>query len=244
MKFLFIIFLYTFFAKSQDPKKIIQEADKLFRGQSNFSMAKMTIVKPKWERTIEMKTWSKGTRYSLVLIQSPARDKGTVTLKRDKEIWNYLPSVDRVIKIPPSMMMQSWMGSDFTNDDLVKESSIIEDYHHKLLGDTIINNYECYKIELQAKEDAPVVWGKVIAFISKKGYMQLENFYYDEDGFLVKKMLLSKIKKMGGRTLPTQLEMISLDKEGHKTIIEYLEMKFNQNISSSFFSRKNMTRVR
>jgi outer membrane lipoprotein-sorting protein len=229
---------------AQDAKKIIQEADKLFRGQSSFNIAKMTIVKPDWERTIEMKTWSKGNNYTLVLIEAPARDKGSVTLKRDQEIWNYIPSVDRVIKIPPSMMMQSWMGSDFTNDDLVKESSIIEDYTHNLIGDTIIQSYQCYKIELVAKEDAPVVWGKVITFVSKKGYMQLENYYYDEDDFLVKKMLLSKIRNMDGRTLPTLLEMYSLDKEGNKTIIEYLEMNFNQNISDSFFSRKNMTRIR
>lgn len=241
---LFLTMVFTYLIFSQDPKTIIKKADQLFRGESSYTVAKMTIVKPEWQRTIEMKSWSLGNRYALVLITAPARDKGTVTLKRDKEIWNYIPAVDRVIKIPPSMMLQSWMGSDFSNDDLVKESSILDDYNHTLIGDTTIQNYDCYKIELMAKEDAPVIWGKILSCISKKGYMQLENYYYDEDGYLVKKMLLSDIRKMDDRTLPTRLEMISIDKPGNRTIIQHEDMTFNRKVSQSFFSKKNMKRVR
>ena len=224
--------------------EIIKKADEKMRGTSNRSEMTMTIVRPEWSREIKMKGWAMGQDFSLILVQSPARDKGTATLKRDKEIWNWQPSIDRVVKLPPSMMMQSWMGSDFTNDDLVRESSIVHDYTHELLADTIMVDRETYKILLIPKEDAPVVWGKIHAYISKEDYIQLLVKYYDEDGFLINTMVLSEIKDVGGRTIPTVLEMIPADNPEHKTVITYRDIAFDVPIKESFFSIQNMKRVR
>ena len=118
-----------------------------------------------------MKVWSLEPEYALVYITEPAKEKGMVTLKMDKEVWNWVPNIQRIIKIPPSMMLQSWMGSDFTNDDLVRQSSIVEDYNHKIISEEEYQGYDCYKIEMVPKPDAGVVWGKIITWISKKEYL-------------------------------------------------------------------------
>ncbi|MCP4633720.1 MAG: outer membrane lipoprotein-sorting protein [candidate division Zixibacteria bacterium] len=204
----------------------------------------MEVIRPDWSRKTTMKSWSKGTEYSLILVISPARDKGTTFLKRENEVWNWVPSVEKVIKIPPSMMMQSWMGSDFTNDDLVKESSIVKDYTHKIVGDSTIDNRDCYKIELLPKPDAPVVWGKILNWITKENYLQMRVEYYDEDEELINVMVMSDVKMLGGRLLPAIMEMIPIDKEGHKTVMKYNSAEFNKPIKDSFFSEQNMKRVR
>ena len=224
--------------------EIIKKADEKMRGTSNRSEMTMTIVRPEWSREIKMKGWALGQEYSLILITAPARDKGTATLKRDKEIWNWQPSIDRVVKLPPSMMMQSWMGSDFTNDDLVRESSIVNDYTHELLGDTLMIGRETYKILLVPKEDAPVVWGMIHAYISKEEYIQLLIKYFDEDGFLINTMVMSDIRDVGGRTIPTILEMIPAENPDHKTIITYQDIAFDVPIKDTFFSIQSMKRVR
>jgi outer membrane lipoprotein-sorting protein len=204
----------------------------------------MEIVRPTWTREIGIKGWSLGKEYSLMLITSPARDKGSATLKREKEIWNWQPSIDRVIKLPPSMMMQSWMGSDFTNDDLVRESSVVRDYTHKVVGDTVILDREAWKIELIPKEDAPVVWGRIEAYISKVDYLHLRFHYYDEDGFLINIMQLSDIREIGGRVIPTRMEMIPADNPDQMTVITYNSLEFDVDIKPSFFSIQNMKRIR
>ena len=142
------------------------------------------------------------------------------------------------------MMMQSWMGSDFTNDDLVRESSLVKDYSQKLIGDETINEYDCYKVELIPHPDAPVVWGKIIMWVSKKNYYWLKAEYYDEDNKLVNTEILSDIKQMDDRKMPTHLEMIPADKEGNKTILIFKDTKFNVNLKESFFSQQNMRRIR
>ncbi|GET33524.1 outer membrane lipoprotein-sorting protein [Prolixibacter bellariivorans] len=241
--FLLVMAFGSLTAKAQDAKEIVNKANDLLRGQSSESVMTMKIIRPKWERTLQFKSWSKGTEYSLIYVLAPAKEKGQVFLKRGKEIWNWVPSIERMIKIPPSMMMQSWMGSDLTNDDLVKESSIVEDYNHKIIGEEKINGYNCYKIEMIPKEDAAVVWGKIITWISKEHYYTLKNEYYDEDGYLINEETLSKIKKMGDRTLPTYFEMVPVDKKGHKTTMEFNNVKFDMPIKDSFFSIQNMKRV-
>ena len=226
------------------PKEIVKKANDLLRGTSSISTLTMEVIKPDWSRKISMKVWALEPDYALILITAPARDRGTVTLKRKKEVWNWIPTIQRVIKIPPSMMLQPWMGSDFTNDDLVREASIVEDYDQKLLGEEQYAGYRCYKIEMIPKPEAGVVWGKIIGWISKKSFLELKAEYYDEDGVLVKTMLGSKVKKMGGRTLPTHWEMIPVNKPGHKTVMEYQDIKFDVKIKPSFFSLQNMKRVR
>lgn len=228
----------------QTAKEIIQKADQLMQGSSSHGEMTMTIVRPKWTREIGMKTWSQGNDYSLTLITDPARDAGTGFLKREKELWNWQPTIDRVIKMPPSMMMQSWMGSDFTNDDLVRESSILKDYEHGLLGDTTIGEYTAWKVELIPKEDAPVVWGRILAYIEQDNYFQLLFKYYDEDGFLINTMVLSDIKQLGNRTIPTRLEMIPAENPEQKTILVYEKMIFDIALDDRFFSLQNLKQLR
>jgi outer membrane lipoprotein-sorting protein len=252
MKKIGVLFIFTcilaaspFFLKAQlSAEDIIRKADEKVRGNSSKSTITMKIVRPGWTRKMTMKAWSKGDELSIILVTAPARDKGIAFLKRDQELWNWQPTINRIIKMPPSMMMQSWMGSDFTNDDLVKESSIIKDYTHRILGEEEVEGRLSYKIELIPKEDAPVVWGKIISWIDKKDFLQLKSEMYDEDGFLVNTMYGKNIKMLGGKLLPALLEVIPADEEGHMTQIEYNELEFDMPIESSFFSTKNLKRVR
>lgn len=233
-----------FLIKAQTAKDIIQEAYDKMSGESNSAEMTMKIIRPDWTREIGIKSWAKGTEKSLVLITAPARDNGAAFLKREKELWNWQPTINRVIKMPPSMMMQSWMGSDFTNDDLVRESSIVDDYSHKLLKDTVIDGRDAWKVELIPTEEAAVVWGKIEGYISKEGYLQLLFKYYDEDGYLVNTMILSDIKELGGRVIPTKMEMIPAENPDQKTLIVYNQMQFDISIDDGFFSIQSMKRVR
>ena len=165
--FLIISFISCVFLFSQEAREVVSRADEKMRG--NTSQIEMTIrtVRPAWSREMDIKAWMKGTDYAMIVIQSPAKDKGIVFLKRKKEVWNWMPTLERTIKLPPSMMSQSWMGTDFTNDDLVKESSIVNDYLHSIIGDTTIDNRVCYIIQMIPKPEAAVVWSKLIVCIDK-----------------------------------------------------------------------------
>jgi len=228
---------------AQDATEIVRKMDEKMRGESLKAEVTMTIVRPDWSRQVTMENWSRGTEYSMILITAPARDEGTAFLKRGNEIWNWVPSVGRTIKMPPSMMMQSWMGSDFTNDDLVRESSAVTDYDHELVGEETIQGYECYKIEMKPKPDAPVVWTRVDVWISKEEYLELKAEFYDEFGELINVMNGMEVKEFDGRMIPSKMEMIPMDEEGYKTILEYRSMEFNENIPQSFFSVQNMRRL-
>lgn len=244
-KIILLLTLFSWFSSgAQDIKEIVRQADEKFRGTSSIGTLSMTIERPSWSRTITMKNWTFGNEYSMIYIESPANEKGQVFLKRDNEMWNWVPSIERMIKIPPSMMMQSWMGSDFTNDDLVKESSLVKDYDQSLLGEETIENYPCYKIELIPHEDAAVVWGKIYMWVSKEQLLWLKAEFYDEDGDLVNTENLTDIKQMDDRVIPTRLEMIPEDKPGQKTVMIFEEIDFNVDIDESFFSIQNMRKVR
>ena len=231
-------------AFSQTAFEIVKKAENKVRGEQAYSEMKMTIVRPDWTREISLKSWTKGNDYSLILITSPARDRGTAFLKRKKEIWNWQPTIDRTIKMPPSMMMQSWMGSDFTNDDLVRQSSLTTDFTHQLVGEQTIDGRECYIVELTPRPDAAVVWGKIKMWVDKKDFLELKVEFYDEDGYLVNTIYGKEIKQLGGRTLPTRLELIPADQPGHKTIIQFLNMDFNVKLDERFFSVQNLKRIR
>lgn len=227
-----------------EPKEIVAKADAKLKGKTSQAEIKMSIVRPKWTRELQLKSWSKGDDLALILITAPARDKGAAFLKRGKEIWNWQPSIDRSIKLPPSMMSQSWMGSDFTNDDLVQQSSVVDDFTHKLLGMEKIEGRECYKIEMTPKENAAIVWGKVITWIDKTDYMELKAEFYDEEGYLINTMHGKNIKTLGGKLLPARMEMTPADQPGHKTIIEYLSLSFDKPIDDNFFSIQNLKKVK
>jgi len=246
-KLIAILFVFSAFTIDAQltAKEIIQKSDDIMKGvKTTQSEMVITTVRPKWTKEMEVRTWSKGKDMSMIFIESPAKDKGTTFLMKDKEVWNWIPSIDRTVKMPPSMMMQNWMGTDFTNDDLVQESSIVVDYNHKIIGDSTIDGNECYKIELIPHENAAVAWGKIISFIDKKNFFQLRAEFYDEDDELVNIMNSYNVKEMGGRLLPSKLEMIPVDKKGQKTIMKYKSIKFDVPIEESFFTVQNMKRLR
>jgi outer membrane lipoprotein-sorting protein len=226
--------------------EIVKRSQDKANGLSSQGTMKMTIVRPGWSREVIMKSWSLGTDFYLIYITSPAKDAGQVFLKRYNDMWNWMPSINRMIKIPPSMMGQSWMGSDFTNDDLVKMNSMVNDYQHTLVGEEMIDNYDCHIIEFIPKPEAAVVWGKITVWISKKDYYQLKAEYYDEDDALVSSMTASDVTFMGDRSLPSKMVMIPRDKEkeGNETRMEMTDMKFNVNLEEDFFSQQNMKTVR
>ncbi|MFH0759344.1 MAG: outer membrane lipoprotein-sorting protein [Bacteroidota bacterium] len=227
------------------PKEIIRKADERFNGEeSSVSLMAMTIVRPTWERTLEFKNWNSGRDLALTLITAPARDKGQSFLKRENEMWNWNPTISRLIKLPPSMMSQGWMGSDYTNDDILKESSVVNDYTHEIMGEEEFGGRLCYKIKMVAKEDAAVIWGHQMRWIDKKDFIFMKSELYDEDGYLVRTEIGKEIKIMDGRLIPTILELIPAEEENQKTIIEIKEIQFNVPIQESFFSQQNMQRVR
>lgn len=242
--FVTILLFLCNFSQAQDATEIVRKANDLMNGKTSESVATMTIQRPTWSRTVSMKTWSQGDDYYMILITGPAQDKGQVFLKRHNEMWNWMPTISRIIRIPPSMMGQNWMGSDFTNNDLIKENSIVDDYTHKLLGSEMVEGYDCYKIQLTPKPNAAVVWDKIILWISKKKDFLLQAEYYDEDGKLVNREILSDIKHFGDREIPAKMEMIPVKEKGKKTILQFEQMTFNRPISESFFSQQNMKSLR
>jgi len=243
--FLFLTTVLPGMGQELTPREIIRKADEKFNGEkTSTSLMAMTIVRPTWERTIEFKNWTSGRDYSLTLITAPAKEKGQSFLKRQNEMWNWNPTISRLIKLPPSMMSQGWMGSDYTNDDILKESSVVNDYEHSIEAEEEYEGRLCWKIKLVAKEDAAVIWGHQVRWIDKKDFLFLKSELYDEDGYLVRTELGSEIKNMDGRLIPTKIELIPAEEENQKTLIEIREILFNAPIKDSFFSQQNMKRVR
>lgn len=225
--------------------EIIKKAEDKFKGEkSSYAEMQVIIQRPTWKRTVSLKSWSKGTDFSLSVITAPANEKGQAFLKRKNELWTWNPTISRMIKLPPSMMSQGWMGSDYTNDDIMRESSMVEDYDVKLLGEEKNQGFDCYKIELKPKANLAVVWGKIIVWISTVEYYQLKAEYFDEDNYLVRTMISSVVKQFGDRKLPSKMEIIPAEEPGNKTVVIIRSMQFNQQIAESFFSQQNMKKVR
>jgi outer membrane lipoprotein-sorting protein len=243
--FLTLALLLSASALAQDAKTILETSEQRRRGvQSSRAQMTMTIVRPTWQREMSLKSWSKGDDYALILVTAPANEKGTTTLKRGDEVWNWLPRVERTIKLPRSMMSQSWMGSDLSNDDLVNEISLVEDFDHRILQDTTLQGRTCWKIELIPHENVAVVYSKVIMYVDQRDYLQLRTEEYDEEDYLINVMTASEIQTMDGRPFATRIELIPMEEEGHKTILTYQEIAFNVDLSEQFFSVQNMKRIR
>jgi len=232
------------FAQQLSATQIVKKSDDLMRGKSAVSTMTMEIVRPTWKRSITFKNWEKGRDLALTLITAPARDKDQSFLKIKNEMWSWNPSINRVIKLPPSMLSQGWMGSDYTNDDVLKESSIVDDYIHKIIKEEALGGYPCYVIELTPKPDAAVVWGKIITYISKDNYFSLKADFYDEEGVLVKTHLAYDVKRMDDRQIPTRMEIIPADEPGNKTLVLIEQITFNVQLQDDFFSQQSMKRVR
>jgi len=225
-------------------KEIVKRADDLMRGNSLQGRYVMTVTTPGWTRRLELDVWEKGREKTFIRILSPAKESGISTLRIKESMWNYLPNVERTIKIPPSMMLQPWMGSDFANDDLVKESSIIDDYDHTILAEEDMGGNISYKIELIPKPEAAVTWGKIIYWVRKNDFVPLKEEYYKENGELIKILEYSEIKKMNDRSIPVIWKMTPVKKEGCRTVIEVADVKYDLPIGDPIFTMENLKNTR
>ncbi len=228
----------------QDAREIIRKAELNRLGDAaTYSEMTMTIQRPDWSREMGIKAWSKGQDYSLMLITSPARDAGTAFLKRENELWNWQPTIERTIKMPPSMMSQSWMGSDFSNEDLVRQISLVEDYEHTYLGEESIQGRMTYKIQLVPKPDVPVVYSKIISWIDQERYVEVKSEAYDEDDELVQTVTGEEVKKIQGYWVPTKMTVQPADEPDHLTIIQQTKVDYDVSIAPRFFSIQNMKSI-
>jgi len=228
-------------AQGISAKELSRFLDRLYRSETSQGVVEMTIVSPHYTRRLEMRIWTRGMDYTLIRILSPAKEKGTATLKRGSEMWNYLPKIGKTIRIPPSMMMSAWMGSDLTNDDLVKETTWENDYHVDLVADPPPGRVGLVYVP---KEDAAVTWSKVVAFVDARTKLPLSQEYYDEKGRKVRLMDFKEVRDLGGRTIPSRMVItpLSEDKEGRRTEMIYRELAFDQPLPDSLFSLSNLRR--
>ena len=225
-------------AENERAIKIIDDMEDLYRGRSSKATMTMIVETPQYQRTMKMQSSAKGRENSFIRILAPKKDKGISTLKLDKEMWNFFPKINKVIKVPPSMMMGSWMGSDFTNDDLVKETQLIDAYHLSLE-----ENATEYFVTLTPKEQTVTVWGKIEYVISKEPLLPLAQIFYDDDGTQVRELSFLDPKMYDGKLMPSILEMKPLNKEGHRTVIIYDEITFDlPEINEGTFSMRNLKR--
>jgi hypothetical protein len=224
-----------------DPREMSRRLDELYRADASWSRMQMDIVTPDFERSLVMEGWTLGLDYTLVRIASPIKEKGVSSLKRGAEMWNYLPKIDKTIRIPPSLMMASWMGSDFTNDDLVRDASWEEDYE-VAYGDTLSPG--TFSLVYTPRPGAPVTWSRVETGFDLARLLPLWQDFYDEKGRKVRRLEFSEIKIMGGRLLPTVMTLtpLSEDKRGRKTVLRYLEIDFTRDVPEETFSLANLRR--
>ena len=217
-------------------RKILEEIDDLWRSTSSHSILTMHVKTEHYTRTLRMEHWSKGKDKSLVRIISPLKEKGTATLKSGNTIYTYLPKTDRTIRLTSSMMMGSWMGSHFTNDDLVKESRLSEDYDPRISFEGERNDQDIIEFTLIPKPDAPVVWGKIVTTVTSDNHLPITSLYYDEDMDLMRTLTFNEVKEMDGRLLPTVLRVEPEDKKGEYTELIYEKIEFGVELPDSFFS--------
>lgn len=226
-----------------DAREIVKRSDDLMRGESHQGLYTMRIQTPSWQRELKLEVASLGRDKIFIRILSPDKEKGVSTLRIKNEMWNYLPRIERTIKIPPSLMLQPWMGSDFANDDLVRESSIVNDYTHKILKEEIWNGQKVYIIQLLPKPAASVIWGKIILSIRKGDDVPLREEYYSDKGKLIKVLEFSDIEKVSGRVIPRLWKMTPVNKPGHSTTIRVVDVQYNQPLDQDIFTLINLKRV-
>ncbi|MEJ2024252.1 MAG: outer membrane lipoprotein-sorting protein [Deltaproteobacteria bacterium] len=229
-------------AETLNAKRILDKVDDLFRGNSSKGVMTMKIVTVHWTRTLKVEWWSEGKDKSLMRILSPKKEKGTATLRVANDIWNYLPKVNRIIKLPSSMMSASWMGSHFTNDDLVKESRMADDYTFELTSEGAGKTPHVLEVTCYPKPDAAVVWGKILVVVRAVDYLPVKILYYDEDMKLVRIMYFSQIGPLGNRVLPKVMRIVPEDKPNEMTEITYEAMTFDLPLPARTFSLRSLRR--
>ncbi len=231
-------------AQSVDVNAIVKRSEDAIRGKTSHAVFEMKIVTPYYTRTLKLESWWVGTEKALIVILAPPKEAGNKTLKIGNELWNYLRNTETVIKLPPSMLLQSWNGSDFTNDDLVRESSMVRDYQLTLVGEDTIDGVPCWKIQGIPKPEASVVWGKILYWVRKTDNLPSRVEFYDENGTLIRHLEYRDFKVMGGRKIPTHWVMINDVKPGRRTEIRLLKIRFDIKIPSRIFSLRELERGR
>lgn len=223
-------------ASALDARAIVDRVDRLLRGESSEGELTMSVVTRRWTRTLTMKIWSEGTDKALIKVTAPAKEAGTATLKSGEDIWNYLPKIDRTIRIPTSMMMASWMGSHFTNDDLVKESRLIRDYDIEVGFDGERAGVRVWELILTPRPEAAVVWGKVVIEVRQDDLMPTWIRYYGDDGQLKRTLTFGAYRMMGGRLVPSTMTVVPADKPDESTVIRYSNLRFDVRLPPDTFS--------
>ena len=231
-----MLLLFTTPAFGVDMRELIREIEDQHTGRSSIATMSMSVRTEHWERTLSMQAWSLGRDHFLIRILSPAKEKGVATLKVDKEVWNYLPKIDRTIKVPASMMGGAWMGSHITNNDLVKAAKIDEDYTFELLEE----DAGTWTVDCIPRPEAAVVWGRIIYTVEKERRVPLVVDYFDEGNEKVRTITFDQVKTIGKRTLPLRMTIVPLDKPGEETIFTYSEIAFDVPMEESFFTLANL----
>ena len=228
-------------ASSGEPAaaQLVRDSFDYYRGEASVAIVEMRIHRPDWERTQVLKVWTLGEDKSLFTILEPSKDRGNGSLKRGSDMWMYNPRIKRVIKLPPSMMSQSWMGSDFSNNDLAKSDSLIEHYEHRIVSTEKDGEHTVYVIESTPVPGAPVVWGKEVLRI-RQDLIFLEEAFYDEDGELVKTLRFSDLRMFGDKLYPARMKMSPADKPGQYTEVVYRELAFRDTLPERYFTQQSL----
>ena len=243
-KILIVLSLFISISNSKadniSPEKILNNVDDLYRSNASHSILTLSVTTVNWQRTLTLEQWSKGEDKSLIKVLKPKKEKGLATLRVDKNVWNFLPKVKRVVKIPSSMMSSSWMGSHFTNDDLVKQSRMAENYTFSITFEGMKDGKEIIEVTCLPNKEAAVVWGKVEVVVYADDYLPLRMIYYDEDLLLSRTLEFTNIEMMDGKMIPTMMNMIPTDEPGESTTVKWEEVKFDVTIDDDFFSLRKL----
>jgi len=240
---LIVILAAAFPSQAQDAREIVKASIENWRGLSSYGEMTMIIHRPSWERTMSMRGWTSGSKKSLVRVTAPKKDVGNGTLMVDNNMWSYSPKVNRVIKVPSSMMSQSWMGSDFSNKDVSRADDIVDQYNHTLLATDEIDGHTVWTIQSVPHEEAAVVWGKEVLQV-RDDYVLLEQEFWDQDGVLVKTLESLDIGEMGGRTIALRQRMAKVDTDDEWTEFIIDSIEFDLEISDNVFTRSNLQNPR
>ena len=227
----------------RDAKAIVRDAINHWRGLSSYTEMTMVIHRPDWERSMTMQAWTKGQDHSLVRVMEPKKDRGNGTLMNKKNMWSYSPKINRVIKVPSSMMGQSWMGSDFSNKDIARADDIIEEYEHRILSTEVVDGVTVYEIESIPNEDAAVVWGREVLRI-REDHVVLEQSFFDQDGEIVKILSTTEVAEMGGRTIAKRQRMAKVEQPEEWTEINVNTVDYEVELSDSLFTQSNLRNPR
>ena len=238
---LFKIFFSTYaIASNLDPEIILNNVDDIYRSNASHGILTLSVKTSNWQRSLTLEQWSKGNDMHLLKVLKPKKEKDLATLRVDNNVWNYMPKVKRVVKIPSSMMSSSWMGSHFTNDDLVKQSRMVIDYDFSITYEGLRDGVDIVEISCIPKKNAAVVWGKVEVIVYRNDFIPLNIVYYDEDLKLSRTLKFSNIQVLGGKKIPLQMKMVPTDEPEESTAILWEKIEFDIVIKDDFFSLRKL----